>query len=87
MKYFVKTVAIALIFLCSFLFGFSQKPPIKFGDIPLDQLKMAVYEKDSSASAVVLADYGKSYIDYRNGNFKVLFERIIRIKIISVQDV
>lgn len=38
----------------------AQKPPIKFGDVPIEQLKMKRYEKDTSASAVVLADYGES---------------------------
>ena len=83
MKYFLKTATAVLIFVCLSLSSFAQNPPIKFGDIPLDQLKMKVYEKDSSASAVILADYGKSYIDYRVDQFQVIFERHVRIKIMN----
>ena len=61
----------------------AQKPPIKFGDIPLDQLKMTRYEKDSSASAVILADFGQSIIVYVNGiGFVLSFSRVRRIKIL-----
>lgn len=41
-------------------FAIAQKPPIKFGDVAMDVLKMQVYDKDTSAAAVVLADYGES---------------------------
>jgi transglutaminase-like putative cysteine protease len=63
----------------------AQKPPIKFGDVPIEQLKMKRYEKDTSAAAVVLADYGESMIDYSNsdGRFIVKFDRVKRIKILN----
>jgi hypothetical protein len=62
-----------------------QKPPIKFGDISIEDLKMTLFEKDSSASAVVLADYGESVIEYNQseGQFVLRFERIQRIKILT----
>ena len=53
----LRTFASTLLLLCSFILQ-AQKPPIKFGDVPIDQLKMTTYDKDSSASAVILADYG-----------------------------
>lgn len=64
--------------------SFCQKPPIKFGDVSIEDLKMSRYEKDTSASAVVLADYGVSSVEYEQsyGWFKVFFERITRIKIL-----
>ncbi len=63
----------------------AQKPPIKFGDISIEDLKMTRYDKDSSASAVVLADYGESIIEYNQGKeqFEIKFERIQRIKILT----
>jgi len=62
----------------------SQKPPIKFGDVPPDQLKMTKYDKDSSASAVILADYGESSIQYTQDiGFTLNFVRLTRIKILS----
>lgn len=64
------------------LLGRAQKPPIKFGDVPIEDLQMQVYPKDSSAAAVVLADYGESIINYdQNDGFILNFERIRRIKI------
>jgi len=62
----------------------AQKAPIKFGDIPMADLTMTRYAKDSSASAVILADYGESSLQYdQNEGFKLKFERIIRIKILT----
>jgi hypothetical protein len=42
--------------------SFAQKDPIKFGEIPLEDLQMTVYDKDTSAVAVILADYGEARI-------------------------
>lgn len=57
----------AITMFCALLLSFSapaQKPPIKFGNVPLEDLKMTIYNLDSSATAVVLADYGESTITY-----------------------
>lgn len=73
--------------LLFFLFTVSataQKPPIKFGDVPIEQVKMTQYEMDTSAAAVVLADYGESTIDYNpDAGFIIRFERIRRVKILK----
>ncbi|HCM76648.1 MAG TPA: hypothetical protein DIS90_09720 [Cytophagales bacterium] len=62
----------------------AQKAPIKFGKISDEELNMTAYEKDPSASAVVLMDYGTSVISYDQTNgFKIEFERIRRIKILN----
>jgi hypothetical protein len=62
----------------------AQKAPIKFGDIPMEDLKMVTYPKDSSASALILTDYGQSSLVYSQGDgFSLLFERITRIKILT----
>ncbi|HTF21343.1 MAG TPA: transglutaminase domain-containing protein [Chryseolinea sp.] len=64
--------------------SFAQKAPIKFGEIPLEDMKMEQYKLDSSASAVVLADFGESTLKYsQNTGFSVLFERTLRIKILT----
>ena len=75
---------IVLCFLLPSFVCFGQKPPIKFGNIPMEDMKMTVYSKDSSASAVVLADYGESTISYnQTEGFQLFFERIRRIKILT----
>ncbi len=50
---------------------------IKFGDIPLEDLKMEVYEHDSAAGAVILHDVGEF-----DGN-NITFTRHIRVKILK----
>lgn len=50
----------------------------------MDELKMTNYDKDSSAVAVVLADYGQSQIVYIQGKgFELHFERLRRLKILK----
>jgi len=62
----------------------AQKPPIKFGDIPIEDMKMNVYPSDSSAAAVVLADYGESNLVYSEDHgFQIKFDRLRRIKILN----
>ncbi len=62
----------------------AQKPPVKFGEISVEELKMTKYDRDSSASAVILADYGESIIQYnQNEGFQLKFERLKRIKILT----
>src|SRR6267154_3137329 len=75
----------SFLILCSSFFAFAQKPPIKFGDVPMEDMKMTVYPKDSSAEAVILADYGESSLVYDKGQgaFQVKFDRIRRIKILT----
>jgi hypothetical protein len=66
------------------LSSYAQKAPIKFGDIPMTEMKMTVYAKDSSAEAVVLADFGESKLEYNQTNgFQLGFERTRRIKILT----
>lgn len=71
-----------ILFLLSII-SYSQKSPIKFGDIPMEDLKMTVYSKDSSASAVVLEDYGIAYITVIGDAPVLNFERHTRIKILT----
>lgn len=68
-----------LLFIASILTlsVFSQKPPIKFGKVTLEELQMTAYEFDTSAPAIVLCDYG--YFD----SDQFSFVRTIRIKILK----
>jgi RNAse (barnase) inhibitor barstar len=59
------------------LFTSAQKAPIKFGNVSLADLQMSRYDKDTSASAVILCDYGF----YNSGNYE--FTRTLRIKILK----
>ncbi len=67
--------------IITFLFIFCQlsfaKAPIKFGKVDIEDLKMTVYEPDTSAAAVVLCKYG--YFNANNYNFTT----ITRVKILK----
>lgn len=59
---------------------YAQAPPLKWGDIPDEHLRMTVFPADTNARAVVLADYGEVRF---NPNHSVVFTRHRRIKILS----
>jgi transglutaminase-like putative cysteine protease len=74
-----------ILLLISFLFlfqnfSYSQDPPIEWGEIPKVDLEMKSFPSDTNATAVILCDYGESYI---NDDFNVEFNRIVRIKILN----
>ena len=76
-------ITITLVFI-NWFYVEAQKPPLKFGEVSMEVLKMKRYEKDTSASAVVLADFGISTITYdQKKGFFLKFERIRRVKIFS----
>ncbi|WP_161599439.1 transglutaminase domain-containing protein [Hymenobacter nivis] len=61
----------------------AQNEPIKFGQIDAKDLTAAPFMADSAAGAVVLCDYGRSHlVGYRDG-FRVVFERVTRVKILK----
>ncbi|MEQ9414020.1 MAG: transglutaminase domain-containing protein [Cyclobacteriaceae bacterium] len=73
-----------LFFVLLSIIVLAQKPPIKFGKISDEELKMNEYEGDKSAAAVVLVDYGESVISYnQTTGFQIEFERIRRIKVLN----
>jgi hypothetical protein len=63
----------------------AQKPPKKFGDVSLEELKMTVYEKDSSADAVVLFDYGVCEVQWAtsDNNWMVELTHTKRLKLLN----
>jgi hypothetical protein len=72
-----KLTLTSFLLLIPFL-AFSQKKD--FGDITKSDLQMEVYEKDSTADAVVLFDVAEAYV---NENLQVNFKRHVRIKILT----
>lgn len=80
----MRLLLVVAIILIAETASFAQKPPIKFGDVPLEHIKMTSYPKDSSAAAVILADFGESTIEYNQSEgFQLIFERVKRIKILT----
>lgn len=58
----------------------TQAQKKKFGDVSRTMLEMEVYDKDSTADAVVLFDVGEVLVDEK---LEVTFKRHVRIKILT----
>ena len=74
---------IILFILISFNKIFSQDSlHITWGEIPIEDLKMQTFPADTSASAVILFDFGNSYMD---SDLNLVYERITRVKILNAK--
>ncbi|HLZ16164.1 MAG TPA: DUF3857 domain-containing protein, partial [Cyclobacteriaceae bacterium] len=78
-----RTSVLLAFYLCQSLGSFCQKPPAKFGEIPKEDMVLTVYAPDSSAAAVILFEYGVSYISTTTNDAKLLVENHVRIKILK----
>jgi hypothetical protein len=72
----------AFLFLCAAQ-AFAQKAPMRWGKPSDEELKMAVYEPDTAAAALILGDYGNIYFDLADGNLNYILEHHRRIKILK----
>jgi hypothetical protein len=88
MKKLKTILAIVLCFALGWMNAFAQKPPLKYGKISDQEINMTVYDKDTSASAVVIADYEKAEIVYTtNIGFQLQVSRHKRIKILKTDGI
>ncbi|PRY13675.1 uncharacterized protein DUF3857 [Pontibacter ummariensis] len=76
------TCFLLLLFLYVCAVSDAQAQAAKFGKVDEAELQMRRYDKDTSAAAVVLSDYGYTRFDF-TGGLKVIFERHVRIKILK----
>lgn len=80
-----------LFFLFTFFISIAQdtkpeKQIFKFGDIKSTDFKSSVYNIDSSASAIILADIGSTKFDGdKKGYFTTVFKRFTRIRILKTE--
>jgi transglutaminase-like putative cysteine protease len=80
-RFLTSTLLLALPALVTIM---AQKPPIKWGEVPAEDLTMAVYPADTSAAAVVLADFGEVTFDFKSADHtRYHFERHRRVKILK----
>ena len=80
----MKKSTILIVFLLFTIHSlYSQVEVRKFGVVSLDELKLAVYEKDPEAEAVVLFDEGESFFYYVGQSYDIRFTRTKRIKILD----
>ena len=72
---------ISILFLCACALSVSaQRGDFPFGKVSLEELTMTEYQKDTSAAAVVLQEFGKARI---NHEVNVHFQYHVRIKILK----
>ena len=76
-----KILLLKLLIFFSF-YGFTQSN-FNFGSISADELNMPFYDKDTTANAVVLYEYGEAKIGLKNEKIELTFERTVRIKIFN----
>src|SRR5688572_8301127 len=79
----MKKQCLTVFYVWLFTLGYAQKAPIKFGDIPMDDMQMKVYTLDSSAAAVILTDYGEARVEFTSVKTSLVFDRHVRIKILK----
>lgn len=78
-----KFYAVLFPVLCLFVAEvYAQSGPYKYGKVSEAELKMRSYDKDTSAAAVILSDFGISHFRL-TGDLKLVFERRTRIKILK----
>ena len=78
--------AVSLVFFAVFIGDLNaQDFKMKFGKIDMNELKLTEYDKDTSANAVILGDFGDIDFQYNatQGYFEIFFTRHTRIKILK----
>ncbi len=70
------------IFFCFSIAGVAQDHGFPFGQVTYRDLDIKNYDKDTSAVAVVLNEFGEAYIDSGNDN-NLLLEYHVKIKILN----
>jgi hypothetical protein len=77
----MKTLFLPL-FLALFIPFSTAGQDFPYGAVALNDLTLKRYDKDTSASAVVLKEFGEAWIDDGDG-YHLLFKRHVRIKILT----
>ncbi len=73
---------LTLLLLALPLLSVAQYNSFPYGRITYAELNMRVYDRDTSARAVVLEEFGEAYID-NGGNHNLIFEHHFKIKILK----
>ncbi len=81
-SHLISTVAFVLLIVNAGSNLQAQKLAMKYGKIDPAYFEMKVYDKDTSAEALILGDYGESQIVYdQNDGFVVEYSRHFRAKV------
>jgi hypothetical protein len=76
-------ISLFMAFFCCFSISvYSQDHGFPFGSITYRELDLASYDRDSSAGAVVLSEFGEAYFD-NGGDHNLIFKYHSKIKILK----
>merc|ERR1712070_455309 len=80
-----KRVSLLLFFFTLNIAAFSQQPPekMKLGKVSKEMLSFTQYEKDTSAIALVLGEFGNSSFESSQSSMSFLLKKHVRIKILK----
>lgn len=79
----MRKLLLSLIAVSFAYFLIAQKAPIKWGNIPAEDLSMTTYEADTEANALVLCDYGTITFDISDQGPIYKLQRHRRLKILN----
>lgn len=77
-------IVITLLLFSSPFFAVAQGHGFLFGKVTLQELTQKVYDRDTTAKAVVLEEFGEAYVD-NGGDHNLIFEHHYKIKILKTQ--
>jgi hypothetical protein len=78
----MRSLLIVLFFTLPVIFSHAQEPDFPFGNVTLADLQRKTYPIDTTASAVILDEFGEAHIE-NGGEFNLIFEYHIKIKILK----
>lgn len=77
-------IIITLLLLSSPWFAVAQGHGFPFGKVTLQNLTQKMYDRDTTAKALMLDEFGEAYVD-NGGNHNLIFEHHYKIKILKAQ--
>jgi transglutaminase-like putative cysteine protease len=80
--HYARVCAVFIFFLAIASPANAQDPPIQWGEIPKADLEMKTFPQDTNASALILCDYGESFLD---NELYIVFQRHERVKIFTTK--
>jgi hypothetical protein len=78
----MKKLAIVFLLMISFALFAQQNKSSAMGQVSLEELQMTIYDKDSTAAAVVLYEHGNLYLDPDN-EYQTRIDYYFKIKILD----
>lgn len=82
MKKHILTI-MATLYLLAPHHAMAQTAPIYYGDIKAEEINLNQYSPDSTAPAVMLCSYARTYFSFEGASIKLYYEAIFRIKILK----